>query len=45
VEYPKDMYALNMVFFTEISTGRRRKLRDSVYRVVDKYPEGDRYHG
>ena len=45
VDHPKDMFALHSLFFTHITTGRKRGLRDSVYRVAGEYKQGDRYYG
>ena len=42
VDHPKDMFALHSLFFTHITTGRKRGLRDSVYRVAGEYKQGDR---
>jgi len=44
VDYPKDMYALHTLFFTHLTTARRRGLRDCAYRVLPHYAKGDRYY-
>ncbi len=45
VEYPKDILALHLLFFSHITMGRPRGLRDHVYSVVDEYRPNDRYYG
>ncbi len=43
--HPKDMLALQSLFFTNLTTGRRRGLRDCVTRVAHHHRPGDRYYG
>ena len=43
--HPKDMLALQMLFFTHLTTGRRRGLRDCVTRVAKHHRPGESRSG
>ena len=45
IDHPKDILALHWLFFSHMTTGRRKYLRNSVYRVIHNYKPDHRYYG
>ena len=44
-EYPKDIFAVNMAYFTSVFAGKRDLCRNVMGRVVSNFDKSDRFYG